>query len=64
LAIRSYLSGQIGIAPGRQMPEGIEAQARQTMDNIGATLKGQALGWGDVRMHGDARQHGRLAGVQ
>jgi reactive intermediate/imine deaminase len=43
-----YLSGQIGIAPDGKLPEGIEAQARQTMDNIGATLKGQALGWGDV----------------
>ncbi len=43
-----YLSGQIGIAPDGKLPEGIEAQARQTMDNIGATLKGQGLGWGDV----------------
>ena len=26
----------------------MEAQARQTMDNIGAILKGQGLGFGDV----------------
>jgi 2-iminobutanoate/2-iminopropanoate deaminase len=30
------------------MPAGIEAQARQTMDNIAATLKSAGLGWGDV----------------
>ena len=43
-----YLSGEIGRKPDGTLPEGIEAQARQTMDNIGAKLKGQGLGWGDV----------------
>jgi 2-iminobutanoate/2-iminopropanoate deaminase len=43
-----YLSGAIGITPDGKLPEGIDAQARQTMDNIGAVLKRQGLGWGDV----------------
>ena len=43
-----YLSGQIGIGANGKLPDGIDAQARQTMDNIGAVLKGQGLGWGDV----------------
>ncbi len=33
-----YLSGMIGARPDGTMPEGFEAQARQTMDNIGAVL--------------------------
>jgi reactive intermediate/imine deaminase len=43
-----YLSGEIGRKPDGTLPEGIDAQARQTMDNIGAKLKAQGLGWGDV----------------
>ena len=43
-----YLSGEIGRKPDGTLPDGIEAQARQTMDNIGAKLKAQNLGWGDV----------------
>ena len=43
-----YLSGEIGRKPDGTLPEGIEAQARQTMDNIGAKLGAQNLGWGDV----------------
>lgn len=43
-----YLSGQIGIGADGKLPDGIDAQARQTMDNIGAVLKGQGLDWGDV----------------
>ena len=43
-----FLSGQIGNRPDGKLPEGIEAQARQTMDNIGRILKGQGLGFGDV----------------
>jgi 2-iminobutanoate/2-iminopropanoate deaminase len=43
-----FLSGQIGNRPDGTLPEGIEAQARQTMDNIGRVLKGQGLGFGDV----------------
>lgn len=40
-----YLSGAIGIGPDGKLPEGIEAQARQAMDNIGAVLKRQQLGF-------------------
>ena len=43
-----YLSGQLGNKPDGTLPEGIEAQARQTMDNIGAVLKRSNLGFGDV----------------
>ena len=43
-----YLSGAIGVGPNGQVPQGIEAQTKQTMDNIGATLKRAGLGWGDV----------------
>jgi reactive intermediate/imine deaminase len=43
-----YLSGQLGNKPDGTLPEGIEAQARQTMDNIGAVLKRSDLGFGDV----------------
>jgi 2-iminobutanoate/2-iminopropanoate deaminase len=43
-----YLSGQIGIGPDGKLPDGIDAQARQAMDNIGAVLKQQGLGFGDV----------------
>jgi reactive intermediate/imine deaminase len=34
-----YLSGAIGRGPDGKPPEGIEAQARATMDDIGETLK-------------------------
>lgn len=43
-----YLSGQIGIAANGKLPAGIDAQARQAMDNIGGVLKRQGLGWNDV----------------
>lgn len=43
-----YLSGQIGIRPDGTLPEGMTGQARQMMDNIGATLARQGLGWGNV----------------
>lgn len=43
-----YLSGQIGIGPGGSLPEGIEAQTRQTMENIGAILTSAGRGWDDV----------------
>ena len=43
-----YLSGQLGTTPDGTLPQGIEAQARQTMDNIGAVLKRSNLGFGDV----------------
>ena len=43
-----YLSGAIGIGADGKLPPGVDAQARQTMDNIGAVLKARGLGWGDV----------------
>ena len=43
-----YLSGQVGLRGDGTLPEGVEAQARQTMDNIGGVLKAQGLSWSDV----------------
>jgi reactive intermediate/imine deaminase len=43
-----YLSGQLGIGPDGKLPQGIEAQTRQALDNIGAILKRAGLGYGDV----------------
>lgn len=45
-----YLSGQIGVIPGKMKlaPGGIEGEARQTMDNIGAVLAGHGLGFDDI----------------
>ena len=43
-----YLSGAIGTKPDGSLPAGIDAQTRQTMDNIGDVLKGQGLGFGDL----------------
>ncbi|MFL6846035.1 MAG: RidA family protein [Allosphingosinicella sp.] len=43
-----YLSGQIGALPDGSLPDGIEAQARQAMDNVGAVLAEAGLGFGDV----------------
>jgi reactive intermediate/imine deaminase len=42
-----YLSGQLGIVDGK-LPDGIEAQTRQALDNVGAILKRAGLGYGDV----------------
>jgi 2-iminobutanoate/2-iminopropanoate deaminase len=42
------LSGQLGNTPDGKLPEGMEAQARQAMENIGAILKAQGLSFGDV----------------
>jgi len=42
------LSGQLGNTPDGELAQGIEAQARQAMDNIGAVLKGQGLTFSDV----------------
>lgn len=43
-----YLSGQIGALADGSLPEGIEAQARQVMANVGAVLAQAGLGFGDV----------------
>lgn len=45
-----YLSGAIGIVPGTSelAPGGIEGEARQAMDNIGAVLKANDLNFDNV----------------
>ena len=43
-----YLSGQIGNKADGTLPEGIDAQSRQVMDNIGAVLKSAGLTFSDV----------------
>jgi reactive intermediate/imine deaminase len=45
-----YLSGQIGNDPGtgKPVPGGVEAEARQAMDNIGTVLKARGLGYDDL----------------
>lgn len=43
-----YLSGQIGIGPDGKLPDGIEAQTRQAMDNVGSILKRAGLTYADV----------------
>ncbi len=45
-----HLSGQMGVAPGTKMlvPGGITPQTRQAMDNIGAVLAANGLGFDAV----------------
>jgi reactive intermediate/imine deaminase len=43
-----YLSGQLGIGPDGKLPDGIEAQTKLALDNIGAILKRAGLGYEDV----------------
>jgi reactive intermediate/imine deaminase len=43
-----YLSGQIGASADGSLPDGIEAQARQVMANVGEVLAAAGLGFGDV----------------
>jgi reactive intermediate/imine deaminase len=43
-----YLSGQIGIGPDGKLPDGIDAQTRQAMDNVGSILKRAGLTYADV----------------
>lgn len=43
-----YLSGQIGAGPDGKVPEGIEAQTKLALDNVGAILKRAGLGYGDI----------------
>ena len=40
-----YLSGQLGIGPDGKLPDGIEAQTKQAMDNVGAVLKRAGVGY-------------------
>lgn len=45
-----YLSGALGNVPGKLelVPGGLEAETRQTMENIGDTLKRNGLSFADV----------------
>jgi reactive intermediate/imine deaminase len=43
-----YLSGQIGIGPDNKLPDGIEAQTKQAMDNVGGVLKRAGLSYNDL----------------
>lgn len=43
-----YLSGQIGIGPDGKLPDGIAAQTKQAMENIGGVLKNAGLTHADV----------------
>jgi 2-iminobutanoate/2-iminopropanoate deaminase len=43
-----YLSGQLGRGADGKLPDGIEAQTKQALENIGATLKLAGLGYGDI----------------
>ena len=43
-----YLSGQLGIGADGKLPEGIEAQTRQALENVGAILKRAGLKYTDV----------------
>jgi reactive intermediate/imine deaminase len=40
-----YLSGQIGIGADGKLPDGIDAQTKQAMDNVGAVLKRAGVGY-------------------
>ena len=43
-----YLSGQMGFREDGTLPDGMEAQARQTMENIRGVLMSAGLGFSDV----------------
>ena len=43
-----YLSGALGIDATGKLADGMAAQARLAMDNLGAGLKQAGLRWGDV----------------
>jgi 2-iminobutanoate/2-iminopropanoate deaminase len=43
-----YLSGQIGAGPDGQLPPQFADQARQTLENVRATLKTSGLGMDDI----------------
>ena len=57
--------GPARIGADGKLPEGIEAQTKQALDNVGAILKTRGA-WlrGRVSLHGDAERHGGLAGDQ
>ncbi len=43
-----YLSGALGVGTDGKLVEGMAAQARLAMDNLGVALKQAGLGFGDV----------------
>jgi len=43
-----YLSGQLGIGADGKLPDGIAAQTKQALENVGAILKRAGLGYTDV----------------
>ncbi|MEG0338677.1 MAG: RidA family protein [Oscillospiraceae bacterium] len=43
-----YTSGQLGLTPSGDMPEGVEAQATQALINLGEVLATAGMGYGDV----------------
>lgn len=43
-----YLSGQLGVGPDGKLPEGVDAQTKQALDNIGTILKRAGLRYEDV----------------
>lgn len=43
-----YLSGQLGIGADGKLPDGIDAQTKLALDNIGAILKRAGLDYEDV----------------
>ena len=43
-----YLSGALGIGPDGKLADGMDAQAKLAMENLGTALKSAGLGWGDV----------------
>ena len=44
-----YTSGQIGLIPATgELPQGVEAQAAQALDNLKAVLEGAGMGMEDV----------------
>jgi len=43
-----YLSGQMGFHDDGTLPEGVEAQARRVLDNVGAVLEAAGLSLADV----------------
>jgi len=43
-----YLSGQLGIGADGRLPEGVEAQTKQALENVGAILKRAGLSYENV----------------
>lgn len=43
-----YLSGQLGIGADGKLSDGIDAQTKQALDNVGAILRRAGLGYQDV----------------